>query len=62
VGVMAAGGRLLQYPPALSGQLIFLVEAAIAVSTGLILAALFIGGWPAASPGADARDDARRAP
>jgi multisubunit Na+/H+ antiporter MnhB subunit len=63
VGVMAAGGQLLQYPMGANSELIFAVEAAIAVSTGLILVALFAGGRPAAGPTGKAdRPDRRQAP
>jgi len=39
---LLAGGALLQYPPAWAGALILLIEAALAVSLGLILAGLFL--------------------
>lgn len=37
-------GRLLQYPPALAGQLILLIEAGLTLSIGLILAGLYLAG------------------
>ncbi len=39
---LLADGALLQYPPAWAGALILLIEAALAVSLGLILAGLFL--------------------
>lgn len=49
-GVSAAlawfNGALLQYPPALAGTLILLIETAAALSIGITLAALFLGGQP----------------
>jgi multisubunit Na+/H+ antiporter MnhB subunit len=63
VGVMAAGGQLLQYPMGVNSELIFLVEAAIAISTGLILVALFAGGCQAEDPAGDTGGrDRQRAP
>jgi multisubunit Na+/H+ antiporter MnhB subunit len=38
----SGGGSLLQYPPARAGALILLVEGGLAVSLGLVLAALFL--------------------
>lgn len=37
-----AQGRLLQYPPAIAGQLILLIEAGLTLSIGLILAGLYL--------------------
>lgn len=49
-GVSAAlawySGALLQYPPAHAGTLILLIETAAALSIGITLAALFLGGQP----------------
>ncbi len=43
VGAMVAGGRFLEYPREWAGSLILLVEAALTLSIGCILAALFVG-------------------
>ncbi|VAW72408.1 Na(+) H(+) antiporter subunit B [hydrothermal vent metagenome] len=40
------GRRLLEYPPPFAGTLILLIEAAAALSIGVTLAALFLGGRP----------------
>ena len=48
LGALLAGDALLQYPRAWAGALIVSIETALAISTGLILASLFIG---AAGPG-----------
>ncbi len=40
--VLLASGALLQYPPARAGALILLIEAALAVSLGLLLAGLLL--------------------
>lgn len=40
--VLLAQGALLRYPPAYAGGLIFLIEASLALSLGLILAGLFL--------------------
>lgn len=40
---MAMGGHFLEYPPEQAGALILLIEAALTVSIGLILATLFLG-------------------
>jgi hypothetical protein len=37
-----AEGALLQYPPALAGALILLVEAGLTLSIGLVLASLYL--------------------
>lgn len=51
VGVMSAGGHFLEYPRNWASPLILVVEAALTLSIGFILAALFIGGRPTgASP------------
>lgn len=44
VGVMAGGGKLLEYPRARAGMLILLIESAALISIALTLAALFLGG------------------
>jgi len=44
VGVMAGGGKLLEYPRAHAGILILLIESAALISIALTLAALFVGG------------------
>jgi multisubunit Na+/H+ antiporter MnhB subunit len=44
VGVMAGGGKLLEYPRAHAGMLILLIESAALISIALTLAALFVGG------------------
>ncbi len=41
-------GQLLQYPPAHAGSLILVIETAATLSIGVTLAALFLGGRPAA--------------
>ena len=46
VTLLSAGGMFLQYPPGLAGGLILLIEAAAALSIGVTLAALFLGGRP----------------
>ena len=43
VGAMFAGGRFLEYPREWASNLILLVEAALTLSIGCILAALFVG-------------------
>lgn len=45
-------GALLQYPPALAGRLILLIEAGLTISLGLILAGLFL--FLSRDPGDDA--------
>lgn len=47
VGVMAFGMQFFQYPGRPAGEIIFALEIAISVATGLTLAALFVGGRPA---------------
>ncbi len=47
-GVMVGGGHLLEYPQALAGGLILIIEAASTLSIGLTLAGLFLGGRPQA--------------
>jgi multisubunit Na+/H+ antiporter MnhB subunit len=44
VGAMLAGGRLLEYPRDLAGDLIVLIEAAATVSIAVTLTTLFAGG------------------
>jgi multisubunit Na+/H+ antiporter MnhB subunit len=44
------GGRWLEYPAALAGSLILIIEAAATLSIGVTLAALFLGGQT--NPGA----------
>lgn len=46
VAMMAGGGRFLEFPPGRAKWLILLVEAAAALSIGLILACAFRGGRP----------------
>jgi multisubunit Na+/H+ antiporter MnhB subunit len=48
--LILTGRQLLEYPPALAGTLILLIEAAATLSIGITLAALFLGGRPAAGP------------
>ncbi|WP_374344196.1 Na(+)/H(+) antiporter subunit B [Azonexus sp.] len=43
-GLWLAGGQLLGYPPAHAGLLILLIESALTVSLGLLLAGLFLTG------------------
>lgn len=50
VGVMAAGGALLEYPPGWAGVLILAVECVLAVSIAGTLSALFVGGKAAHFP------------
>jgi hypothetical protein len=52
LGAALAGGALLEYPRAWAGGLILLIESALTLSIGLILASLFIG---APSPDAGKR-------
>lgn len=50
---IAIGGHFLEYPPDQAGALILLIEAALTVSIGLILATLFLGNpdsGPASNP------------
>ena len=42
--MMLPGGRFLEYPPALAGTLILVIEAAATVSIGVTLTSLFWGG------------------
>jgi multisubunit Na+/H+ antiporter MnhB subunit len=44
VVLMLMGGRLLEYPPSFAGVLILLIESAAALSIGMTLSALFLGG------------------
>jgi len=41
-GLVAAGNRLLEYPPDLAGSLIIIIEAGLTLSIGFILAELYI--------------------
>jgi multisubunit Na+/H+ antiporter MnhB subunit len=41
-GLVAAGNRLLEYPPDLAGSLIIMIEAGLTLSIGFILAELYI--------------------
>lgn len=41
---LAAGGRLLEYPPGLTGSLILMIELVLTLSIAVILVALFPGG------------------
>jgi hypothetical protein len=43
---MILGGRLLEYPPGWAGTLILLIESVAALSLGITLVVLFIGGRP----------------
>lgn len=60
-GVMAAGGTLLEYPPAHAATLILVIESAALISIALTLAALFLGGKPR-EDSAPAEPSARRRP
>lgn len=51
VGVMFAGRRFLEYPPAHGGTLVLVIEVAATVAIALILAGLFIGGRPGEADG-----------
>lgn len=44
--LMFFGRQFLEYPPAVAGALILLIEAAATLSIGITLAALFLGGRP----------------
>jgi multisubunit Na+/H+ antiporter MnhB subunit len=46
MAVMALGRHFLEYPAGAAGTLIVLIETAIAVSIGVILASLFVGAMP----------------
>lgn len=46
VGVMALGGRFLEYPQAQSKALIMLIEVAATISIGAVLTSLYVGGRP----------------
>lgn len=46
LAVMLAGYRFLEYPLALAGNLILLIEVAATLSIGVTLGALFLGGRP----------------
>jgi multisubunit Na+/H+ antiporter MnhB subunit len=50
IGVKGAGQRFLEYPVALSGALILVIETAATISIAVILAGLFIGGRPEDEP------------
>ncbi|MEW6520239.1 MAG: hydrogen gas-evolving membrane-bound hydrogenase subunit E [Thermodesulfobacteriota bacterium] len=50
---VAAGGKLLEYPPQRAGAWILLIESASAVSIGVTLAALYAGGRPPEPPAQD---------
>lgn len=54
---IAMGGHFLEYPRDQAGILILLIEAALTVSIGLILATLFLGTTPSQSPNNLARKD-----
>jgi multisubunit Na+/H+ antiporter MnhB subunit len=47
LGLLVAGRRLLEYPDGWAGTLILVIEAAAAISIGLTLTLLFLGGRPA---------------
>jgi multisubunit Na+/H+ antiporter MnhB subunit len=55
-GVMGQRRRLLEYPEGSAGALILLIECAAVVSIALTLAALFLGGRPAAEVAEDASE------
>jgi multisubunit Na+/H+ antiporter MnhB subunit len=46
LATMAMGGNYLQYPLALAGTLILLIEAAATISIAAVLTVLFVGGVP----------------
>lgn len=46
VGFLLIGNPFMEYPPALAGALILMIEAAATLSIGATLAALFLGGRP----------------
>jgi multisubunit Na+/H+ antiporter MnhB subunit len=46
IGLMLAGGKLLEFSSSTTSGLILLIEAAVAVSTGFTLTALFVGASP----------------
>ena len=46
VGFLLIGNLFMEYPPALAGALILMIEAAATLSIGATLAALFLGGRP----------------
>ncbi len=48
--LLLVGRQLLEYPPPFAAALILLIEAAATLSIGITLAALFLGGRPAAEP------------
>lgn len=49
-GLLLIGGAFLQYPPALAGGLILLIETAATLTIGATLAALFLGNRPGVGP------------
>jgi multisubunit Na+/H+ antiporter MnhB subunit len=51
LGSMMLGGRLLEYPRGWAGTLILLIESAAALSIGITLMVLFIGGRPSEADG-----------
>lgn len=56
VGTMATNGHFLEYPREWAGFLILLIEAALTISIGLILAALFLGSPDATDAANGAKD------
>lgn len=50
-GLLLFGGAFLEFPPAMAGVLILVIETAATLSIGVTLAALFQGGRPATGPG-----------
>jgi multisubunit Na+/H+ antiporter MnhB subunit len=62
IGATVIGGRLLEYPQNWAGDLILLVEAAVAVSTALTLALFFAGGRPSGSSESPSNSNARKHP
>jgi hypothetical protein len=53
---MATNGHFLEYPREWAGFLILLIEAALTISIGLILAALFLGSPDATDAANGAKD------
>ena len=53
------GASFLEFPPSLAGSLILLIEAAAALSIGVTLTALFLGGRPQPEPPSSGRAEKR---
>ncbi|MEO6423507.1 MAG: hydrogen gas-evolving membrane-bound hydrogenase subunit E [Candidatus Nitrotoga sp.] len=49
-GFLLVGNMFMEYPPALAGQLILLIEVAATMSIGATLAILFLGSRPEGGP------------